>query len=181
MKGIVIRLTPHNVRFAGYVGVERAVMDINYSGRYGINNAKSGWQASLMGACGEVAVAKWLGVYYDGALGNFKAADVGEFQVRTNSWLNGDLILHPADKDDEKFILVLAHNPPAYTIYGWAYGREGKKPEFYRQLVEGRPKVYCPPQRILRPMDTLRNEGSFDFLNEPEEDIYEPDRFQEGE
>tara|TARA_Y100000310_G_scaffold191013_1_gene191013 strand:+ start:2173 stop:2637 length:465 start_codon:yes stop_codon:yes gene_type:complete len=150
-----IELTPHNMLAAGLVGVSRQVKGLKKAGRYGVNNEKTGWQIHCDGACGEMAVAKWSGVFYDGALGDFEAKDAGKYQVRTNPNDWGDLILHPRDNDDDIFILVLSHESPVFYLRGWLYGREGKKKEYWRDGTKGRPAFFAP-QEILRDVAELK-------------------------
>ena len=153
-QGLKIRLTHHNLFIAGIIGISRHVKGVDKQGRYGADNARSGWQLNCDGACGEMAVAKWLGAWYDGALGNFEAADVDELEVRTNPNDWGDLILHPSDPDDSVFILVLSHDTPWFQLCGWMYGRDGKKDEYWREGTKGRPAFFVP-QSTLRPMEDL--------------------------
>ncbi len=136
------------------VGVSRHIKGHRKKGQYGVDNRKLGWQINIDGACGEMAVAKWMGRYWDGALGDFTAKDVGKLQVRTNPNDWGDLILHPKDADDDVFILVLSHNAPIYKLQGWLYGREGKQTQWWRDGEKGRPAFFVP-QSALRSVDEL--------------------------
>ena len=151
---MIVKLTAHNMFMAGMVGVSRHVKGMNKQGQYGANNNKNGWQYNCDGACGEMCVAKYLNKYWDGALGNFRAQDVGHYQVRTtpNDW--GHLLLHPKDEDAEVFILILSHGSPEFILKGWLLGKEGKVDEFWRDGTKGRPAFFVP-QEALHSMDTL--------------------------
>lgn len=149
-----IELTNHNLQTAGLVGVGRNIKGLKNEGRYGCVTATVGWQVHCDGACGEMALAKYLGVFWDGNMGNFKAADVGALQVRTTQRAAGSLILHPGDKDEDVFILVLSHNLPSFLLRGWIYGHEGKVQKWWRDGTEGRPAFFVP-QSALHDMSTL--------------------------
>ena len=154
-----IKLTDHNLFVAGIIGCSRHVKGAKKQGQFGVNNATLGWQINCDGACGEMALAKWLGVWYDGALGDFTAADVGNYEVRTNPNEWGDLILREKDPDTSVFVLVLSHNAPRFLLRGWMYGYEGKQERYYRSgskhKQEDRPKAFFVPQRALKPMEEL--------------------------
>jgi hypothetical protein len=151
---IVITLTPHNLFMAGLIGISRHVKGAHKLGQYGVDNSKTGWQINCDGAAGEMAVAKWLGIFYDGAIGNFRAKDAAEYQVRTNPNDWGDLILHPKDADDDLFILVLSHASPTFQLRGWLQGKEGKQQKWWRDGTKNRPAFFVP-QAELHPMCEL--------------------------
>jgi hypothetical protein len=109
------------------------------------------YRIHLLGAAGEVAVAERLGIFYDGALGRMQAADVGHVQVRTTKHSHGCLILHPEDPDDDVYVLVTG-DPPSLRLVGRIRGRDGKRPEFWRDPTsKGRPAFFVP-QEALRPL-----------------------------
>lgn len=149
-----IQLSNHNLQTAGLVGVGRHIKGIKKEGQYGCNNVAVGWQVNCDGACGEMALAKYLGVFWDGNMGNFQAADVGALQVRTNPNAWGDLMLHPKDKDEDIFVLILSDKMPSYTLRGWIYGHEGKLQKWWRDGAKGRPAFFVP-QSELHDMSTL--------------------------
>lgn len=79
----------------------------------------------MLGALGEHAFAKWLGVRraidgqwgicpvcgcYAGTVNTFhEGADVGRYQVRTRSNPHSPLIVRESDRDDDVFVLVTVH------------------------------------------------------------------------
>lgn len=113
-----------------------------------------GWSEHIEGACGELAVCKLIGVYWDGGVDTFKLPDIGaKTQVRTRSSHSYELIVRGDDSDDEIFILATG-KCPTYRIHGYCYGRDGKKSE-YSQTHGGRPAAYFVPQKALRPISEL--------------------------
>ena len=62
----------------------------------------------ILGAVGEYALAKYLGKFYDGNVGNLEAVDVaGEYEVKTTPVPTGHLIIRPEVRDDKPFILAI--------------------------------------------------------------------------
>ena len=154
-----VKLTPHEMYLAASVGMMRQVTNIR-DGRqhkYGAD-PKEGWTVNIEGACGEAAVAKALGIYWNGALGNFKAKDVGAHQVRMTRHPGGHLLLHKEDADEDLFLLVTGFTGD-YVIRGWIQCFEGKKEEYWKSEF-GRPdrSCYWVPQEALNPMDTMEQE-----------------------
>jgi hypothetical protein len=115
-----------------------------------------GWTEHIEGACGEIAVAKYLGIYWGGSVNTFKSEDLGGgIQVRTRSRDDYDLIVRPGDNDDEIFVLVTGRCPH-YTIRGWILGRDAKQGEF-RADHGGRSSAYFVPQERLQCPSNLRS------------------------
>jgi hypothetical protein len=126
------------------------------------NDVYSGWGISIEGACAEKVVAKFVKKYWVGVLsGKDDGADVGEYGVRS-SWRNdGDLILHPKDRDDRIFIHV-AGVAPWQVITGWLLAGDGKKEEYWRTPETNKyctHEAYFVPQSNLNRMTTLPGLG----------------------
>ena len=87
----------------------------------------------VLGALGEIAVAKGLGLFWNGASGTFKDADLGtEIQVRTSQFYRG-LRIRPNDKDGHFYIAVLADGYPFnYELLGWMKGEDAKQDRWYK-------------------------------------------------
>ena len=148
-----ITLSWHEAAMASHVGWMRQVKALA-SGRpdkHGFEGA--GWSEHCEGACGELALARSLNIYWDGSVDTFKAPDVGPVQVRTRSRHNYELLVRDADSDDEVFVLITGLCP-AYRIHGWLSGREAKQTEFL-QTYGNRPAAYFVPQSHLNLMKDL--------------------------
>lgn len=123
-------LAPHEMLLAANVGVMRQVQNLRKGRKDSYGFQGLGWEVHILGACAELAVAKLTGTFWNGALGNLSADDVGELQVRYTDKPNGRLIVHPKDQDDKKFVLVRGA-PPKMLVVGWMYGRDAKKKEYW--------------------------------------------------
>jgi hypothetical protein len=148
-------LTQTEMMIAGYVGSGRNTQCLfrKYKPGHGSDNVND-WTKNIEGAGGEMAVAKFLGIYWLPVIGNLKADDAGPYQVRTNcSRRLTDTALHEEDRDDRYYIGVLCF-APRFDIIGFIKGGDGKKKEWWRDGLPGRPAFFVP-SRVLRPMEEL--------------------------
>lgn len=148
----MVTLTPSELEVAAIIAVKRQAENLCAAGRSNRYGAQQdgGWSLHIEGACGEMAVAKWRGIFWSGNVGNLQADDVGRAQVRTRSRHDYELIIHKDDRDDRAFILVTGL-APQFVLRGWIYGHAGKNPEWWRDPAGGRPAFFVP-QSALRPM-----------------------------
>jgi hypothetical protein len=110
-----------------------------------------GWQHHCDGAAAEMAVAKWLGVYWEplapeGDLSRI-LGDVGEYEVRSTRNPQGSLILHERDAGDKMFYLVI-NAAPRFVIAGSLLAADGKRNEFWR--TDRPTPAYFVPQDFLQ-------------------------------
>lgn len=149
-----VTLTAAECLQAAMVGVTRQITNLR-DGRQDAYGAQKdlGWQLHLEGACGEMAFAKYAGIYWSGALGNLSADDVGEFQIRTATRPTDSLILHPKDPDDRIFVLLIG-TAPTYQLRGWIHARDGKNTRYWRDPLGNRAAFFVP-QSALKPMRQL--------------------------
>jgi len=145
MPGPVVTLSESECAQAASIACARQISNRirKIKDKYGMDPLK-GWGEHIEGAGGEFSVAKYFGLFYNGSLGDFHAADVGRLQVRTTPLPTNRLTLHPDDKDNHPYILVTGLMP-TYTLSGWLYGREGKKAEYWQDPSgKNRPAFYVP-------------------------------------
>ena len=153
---IHIRLSWPEISLAGNVGVLRKVyaMQRQLISKDGANQGD--WNSEIDGACGEMAVAKWLGMYWTGTIGETDKPDVGPYEVRTNgSRKYTDTILRPGKvHKDRAYISVLAFLPD-FEIIGWIMGADATQQQWFRNGTPDRPKAWFVPQTSLQPLHTL--------------------------
>ncbi len=158
---IQVDLEPFELTRAASLGVQRQVHRL-FTSKRDKNPCPTGegFQCHIVGACGELAVAKALGTYWPGAIGDFTIPEVGPVQVRTTDCPGGSLLLRPEDPDDQPFMLVVGQNA-TYRIVGWIYGREGKIERFWRTEDVQSPAYFINPKgsqearSLFRPLSTL--------------------------
>lgn len=155
----VVELTTAEMILAGSVGVIRQSTNLS-DGREDAHGAArdNGWQLHIDGALGELAVAKFLNLFWSGQLGNLRADDVGSLQVRTTTHDAGRLLIHKTDPDDKVFVLVVGY-APSLRLAGWILGRDAKQEKWWDDPMalkgrEPRP-CFCVPQLRLNPMAQL--------------------------
>lgn len=151
---IEVNLTSYEMMIAAQVGVTRQISNLQ-KGRKDFYGAKErdGWRMHIEGCMGEMAVAKALGLFWNGDIGDLGAPDVDGLEVRTSSRLDGDLIMHPRDKDNAYYILVTGVNG-RYQIHGYIEGRYGKNEKYWSDPAGGRPAFFVP-QSVLNPIEFL--------------------------
>lgn len=149
------RLTGSEMHLVAVAGIQRGLDAIrhNRNGAYGCENGP-GFDLHIEGCAGELALAKHLNRYWNGAFGDLDVADVGQrWQVRATHYATGHLLLHEPDNNDHPFVLAIV-NLPYVRLAGWILARDGKQKHFWKELQNERP-CYCVPQKTLCDMETL--------------------------
>lgn len=163
---VLVTLTKDEMLHAAMIGCTRQIDNLYRYLRQGYAAPESkGFDMNVLGALGEKAVAKHFGVYWSGALGDYRAKDVGGAQVRTTDHPDGCLIVHEppngsgkGDSPSDPFILVTVHQedgPPTFWLRGWCMGRDAQRIEYYRTSGVRHPAYFVPPED-LRSMSELR-------------------------
>jgi hypothetical protein len=118
MKNVVVELEWHELDMVAHLGVMRRINSIQ-RGRKDQHLGPSDWSVDIESVAGELAFAKYLGVYCVPRINVFKAPDVvagvAGYQVRSTRHQSGHLIIRPKDGDDEPYILTTTH---ALTVAG---------------------------------------------------------------
>lgn len=149
----VIELSLQEIFVASQVGILRQCEDIKAAKKSFIGEKQdTAWQRHIEGALSECAMAKYLNVYWNKAA--WFHPDVGDVEVRATQHENGSLIIRDRDKDDTKYYLLTGINGK-YTVRGYMYARDAKKPQYFMSKVAGRPPSYFVPQSDLRFSDEL--------------------------
>jgi hypothetical protein len=140
------------------MGVNNAVLKAMGAIRRGYKNNHGmvgiGWEEGIEGTLAEIAVAKALGIFWNGGVGEFKGPDVGtNIQVRWTNKATNKLIVRDADRSENTYVLVTGECPE-YNIVGWIEGTEAKQDRFLFG-PNGRPPAYFVPQEELNPIESL--------------------------
>jgi hypothetical protein len=140
-------------------------------GRPGRNGGPEVGQVALhyniLGAIGELAVAKYLSVkenVFSDKVPNRNSEDLpGNIDVKTTDKHAGRLIVQH-DADPEKiFVLVTVTDNRTAWIQGWSYGHEAMRGRYWDSPVRGRPAFFVP-QKNLREVSQLKrlvNSGDY--------------------
>tara|TARA_R110000803_G_C11989495_1_gene321960 strand:- start:9029 stop:9499 length:471 start_codon:yes stop_codon:yes gene_type:complete len=152
MKSTTVVLTPSEMVLAASAGVMRNVKNINAKLKDAYKaDPNQGWQMHIEGALGEMALAKFLGLYWPG-VGKMRGTDVGEVDVRTRSRADYELILHEKDPDDRVFWLLCGNNG-RYDVKGWILCADGKRQEYWSDPSGKNRPAFFVPQSKLNPPD----------------------------
>jgi hypothetical protein len=152
---MIVRLTDGEAYLAHQVGLARRLVSRARDYRAVCNHHNF----DLLGAGGELAVAKALNVYWSAAV-NLRAqahgeGDVGPYQVRTASKPHYRLALYKSDPGEAVFILVVLRAPREFEIKGWILGAEAKRECFWDKSIP-RP-CYMVPHCELNAIEDLIN------------------------
>jgi hypothetical protein len=150
-------LTKYELDMAAVVGVRRNVSAVarGRQHQHGMS-ADDGWRAHIEGACGELALAKYLGKYWDGSVDTFRSMpDLGDIEVRTRSKPYYDLIIREDDDPSKVYVLVTG-SAPDYEVRGWIRGEQARRDEWL-QSYGGRPPAWFVPQDALTPIRKRAN------------------------
>lgn len=135
-----------------------AVARLDQSQAAGLHAAKRyprGWTERLrddvLGACGELAFCKAVGIEWDARIGNFHGADVlDRVQVRA-TWRHDGCLLHRVDEPVDHWYYLVTGDPPELTVRGGIRGDRARRGEWLRQWNGGSP-VWAVPQGVLMPL-----------------------------
>jgi hypothetical protein len=104
----------------------------------------------VLGACAELAVAKWLGVQWSRSVDTFHSeADVGEdVDVRCTTNDNGSLIMRDNDQPWRWMVLV-SGTPPVLSLRGYVRGSDAMTPQYWCNPHGYRGAWFVPQSDLL--------------------------------
>lgn len=153
-----VTLNPNDFSVACHVAQQRCVNSLR--DRRTDRLFKKTWDEDLrthvVGACGELAFSKWLGVYPGYGVEQFAGmeADVKKkYEIRTRTKEHYELIVHTNDPEDRIYVLVRGL-PPKFHVVGWIAGSSARRKDFLQDHGGYRPS-YFVPDSFLHPMETL--------------------------
>jgi hypothetical protein len=134
---------------AAAVGLRRqlAAMRDGRQDRHGLD-PEQGWRVHIEGACGELAVAKFLGRYWDGSVDTFRSIpDLGQAEIRTRSKHSYELLIRK-DDDPTKVYIHVTGRAPHFRVRGWLRGWDAQREEWW-QNHGGREYAWFVPCDVL--------------------------------
>jgi hypothetical protein len=150
-----IKLDFYEIYMAATVGVARRLASLKRGQTNKVQNIDFGWHSDIEGACAEIAVAKYLNVFWGGSINTFKMPDVGKLQVRHTQHKNGCLIIRNNDSRHDFYILVTGTHP-IYTLQGYILGGDGMKIEYLKNPNNTtKQEAFFIPQEALNSVDGL--------------------------
>lgn len=109
----------------------------------------------FLGACGELTVAKAMGVHWPASVNTFKSAPdiLPNIEVRHRLKHDHDLIVRQDDNPDSVYVLSTG-DPPDMQVVGWIEGRKAMDKKWLRSYGGWSP-AYFVPQKYLNKMEDL--------------------------
>ena len=154
-RSMTVTLTELELDIAAHIGIRRRIESVAHR-RIDDATKRTPWETDIVGAIGELVVAKFLNIYPDLRLGTFKLPDIGQLQVRATSYAEGCLIVHTYDPPDDLYALVVGvkGQPMSFRVAGCLRGYEAIQPQWFTSKTTGREPQYFVPQAALRPFPT---------------------------
>jgi hypothetical protein len=149
VRPVPVVLQPHEVRNAVLVGVGRN-LEAKRQQRQALIPGSNTFLGDIVGALGEVVVAKALGVYWCPDIGgnDHQRGDVAGLQVRSTTRWPVQLVIRDRDDDDDVFVLVTGQ-PPCLTIAGWMRAADARRPEWQAPADHPGPPAHLVPATAL--------------------------------
>ncbi len=148
-----VDLTPTELLMGQTIGTMRqATIELSH------NKTCQRYAEGVLGALGEIAVAKALNMFWDSSLNTFKSrGDVGDVEVRTTTRVPPIVSLYVTnqDHDDRRFVLVSQVNERTYDLLGWMAGSEAKQRGVYESKAAGRAPAYWLLHDQLHDMENM--------------------------
>lgn len=116
---------------------------------YDGEDAGGTWTMDIEAFGAEMLVARHMGRYHGWQEETDEDGDVGPIQVRHTLRTGGCLIVHPDDRDEAPFVLVVGAMP-FQQIIGGIYGHRAKQEQFWKADV--RNPAFFVPQSALTPL-----------------------------
>lgn len=110
------------------------------------------WGYHIEAAHAELAVCKYLGIYWGFGVNTFHVADVSNTQIEIRWSQRNDLKIRP---DDKGIIISVSGLSPKYKINGWIKAEAGKK-DIYKYDKD--PVCYFVPHKDLNSISTLNRQ-----------------------
>jgi hypothetical protein len=149
---MLVKLTTMEMLIATSLGTARHMQSVSRTPTRG-QSKESSLDSHILGAMGEIAAAKAMGIYPGFTINNFDGPDMGiDIQVRTSR--RDKLIIAPHDKADQKYVLVTG-NAPNMNVVGWIWGNDAKDDIWMFDPHNNRPPAYFVPSEALYPIEEI--------------------------
>ena len=123
---VLVTLTPAELEQAAFGGVQRRIAGIFQNRRSTHPETpdwkQQWWESNVIGAIGELAVAKALDMHWDPTIGRVDAHDVGDYEVRTTQ-LPNPVLRYRTHNDPKNRYILCSYKRDKVLIHGWLPGQ----------------------------------------------------------
>ena len=151
---MLVTLSASEIRFAAQVGAARRTESLLAKYERPVISSRGDWQMDILGAIGEMAVAKALNVYWTPSVNTFKLPDIGTLNVRATEHNNGRLLLRPGDPPGI-YVLVVVRKAEC-NVAGWIESDLARNAMYQSRPDLDGPLCWAVPMADLHPIETLR-------------------------
>lgn len=154
---IEVKLANYEVQMAGAVGYRRQLNATMKSSepRWPEEHDGQLHRNHMRGAMAELAVAKYLNVYWGGHFGVYTSMpDVDRYEVRYLGKPHQGLKIK---EDDTGIVIGVTGQPPNLKIVGWIVSEDGMREEWSKDFGKKAPPAFFVPLNELRSVEELKN------------------------
>lgn len=153
---VLVTLNWSELMIAGTVALQRRAKHCirGESARYGApSSGHEIWEYDIFACYAEIAVAKYLNLYWNDVGPEAANCDVGSMVgVRTRMKRTYRLILHKGDQDHVPFVSTWC-NPPIIELTGWILAQDGKLERYWSDPTGNRPAYFVPTENLKQMSD----------------------------
>ena len=154
----IIELTWYEAKLATEVGVNRCLSSWAKGSEHAAGyKPKDLFDTNIKAAASEMAVAKYLGIYWDGSVNTYKSQPdlAPDIEVRMSMMVPPCLIIRPNDKEGMRYVLVknmwVHGRRPKFQILGFQR-KELMKDKWLTDFGQERPECWAVPMKELLPI-----------------------------
>ena len=150
---MIVELNANEVLVATYIGSRRNAEACfkKRKARFPEKVIGELWGFHIEAAHAELAVCKYLGIYWGFGVNTFHVADVENTNLEVRWSSREDMKVRP---DDNGIIVSVTGKCPVYEIKGWMRAADAKQDKW---LYNREPVCYFVPHTQLHPIEELRH------------------------
>lgn len=153
---MIVKLNANEMLVATYVGSRRNAESIYKQRKPRFAESKVGelWGFHIESAHAELAVCKFLGVYWGFGVNTFHVSDIVDTNLEIRWSTRKDLKVRP---DDNGIIVSVTGKCPEYEIKGWINSEDAKQEKWLHNV---HPICYFVPHEFLNSPESLKQQCS---------------------
>ena len=148
-----VTLEKYEFEIAKFVGQARnnSAMAKGSKDHFTLRKGEESEDLHIIGACGEVAVAKYLNIFWDGSVNTYKTSPdlKPSLEVKTTRNPEGDLYIKNHESLEQRFILVARGVKDKFAVWdivGWFNGVDA--PPYITENIDGKSCYKVPKEKL---------------------------------